>query len=63
MTSTLVFVIFAGLVVGAITRMVTIQRAELAEARAKKAQACAAERARLARIEEFRAKCFRPDGD
>ncbi len=58
-----IFLFFGVLLVAGVFSMAKIQRQQLLEARAKKAQGYAAERARLARLEAYRAKCFRPDGD
>ncbi len=60
---TFIGLFFAVLLMAAIRSMAKIQRAELLEARAKREAACKVARAREARLEEFRAKCYRPDGD
>jgi len=63
MTTQLVLALFAALTVAAVFSMVKIQRAELRAARAKRDEANEIERKRQLRLEEFRAKCCRPDGD
>lgn len=54
--TTFAFLFFSILVVAAIFSMAKIQRREWLDARENK-------RASEARIQAFRAKCFRPDGD
>lgn len=56
MVTSLVLLLFGTLAVVGIFSMAKIQRAEYFEARAAKL-------AKDARIKEFRAKCYRPDGD
>ena len=63
MSTFTVFVIFAGLVIGAITRIVKIQREEYIAVRDAKIAAAIEKEKREARLKEYRAKCFRPDGD
>lgn len=54
--TTFIFFFFGTLAVAGAFNMAKIQRAELLAARAQKAQ-------EKARIDAFRAKCWRPDGD
>ena len=54
---------FGTLTVAAIFSASKIQRAELIEARARKQAAIEAEQKRQARLAEYSARCFRPDGD
>lgn len=63
MATFLAFLFFGVIVVASIFRASKIQRAELLDARAKRDAADEIERKRQARLAEFSAKCFRPDGD
>lgn len=63
MATALAFLFFGTLAVAGVFSMVKSQRAELLEARAGREAALEAERKRKARLADYRAKCYRPDGD